>query len=105
MGRLHDGHAHLGGTDDQAADDVDDDDDDAGDGIPFDELHRTVHRTVELALLLQVGAEAAGGRRVDDAGAEVGVDRHLLTRHSVQAETGGYLCDPLGTLGDDDELD
>ena len=41
---------------------------------------------------------------IDVAGAQVVVDRHLLARHRVEAESGGDFGDALATLGDDDEL-
>ena len=42
---------------------------------------------------------------VDVAGAQLGVDRHLLAGHGVQREAGAHLGHPLGALRDDDELD
>ena len=42
---------------------------------------------------------------VDEAGAEVGVDRHLLAGHRVEGEARRDLGDALGALGDDDEVD
>ena len=90
--------------DDHTADDVDQGDDDTGDRIPFDELHRTVHRTIELALFLDRQAFFARLVGIQDPCAHVGVDTHLLTRHGVQGKAGGNLSDPLSTLGDHDEL-
>ena len=49
-------------------------------------------------------AEPIGLGLIDVAGAQVVVDRHLLARHGVEAESGGDLGDALATLGDDDEL-
>jgi hypothetical protein len=86
------------------AEQVDDDDDQPGDGVALDELHRPVHRAVELALLLHQAAAALGLVHVDGAGAHVAVDRHLLARHRVQREARRHLGHALGALGDDDEL-
>ena len=103
--RLAQRHALLEHADDQAADDVDDGDDDAGDGVALDELHGAVHGAVELRLALEGGAAAAGLVQVEGAGAQVGVDAHLLAGHGVEGEARGHLGDALGALGDDDELD
>src|SRR5262249_14751936 len=40
----------------------------------------------------------------DVAVAQNGIDRHLLARHGVEAETGGDLGDALASLGDHHEL-
>ena len=50
-------------------------------------------------------AAPAGLVLVDEAGVEVGVDRHLLAGHGVEGEAGSDLGDAAGTVGDDDELD
>ena len=89
----------------KSADDVDDGDDDTRDHVPFDELHRTVHRSIELAFFGQGQAQLAGLVGVDDAAAHVGVDAHLLAGHRVQSEAGSDFSDPLGTFCHDDELD
>ena len=44
-------------------------------------------------------------RLVDDAGVQVGVDRHLPAGHAVQGKAGGHFADARGALGDHDELD
>ena len=41
---------------------------------------------------------------VDGAGAEVGVDRHLLAGHGVEHEARAHLGHALAALGDHDEL-
>jgi hypothetical protein len=41
----------------------------------------------------------------DQAGIEVGVDRHLLARHGVEGEPRADLRDAPGALGDHDEID
>ncbi|MHC2704234.1 hypothetical protein ACVMHZ_007397 [Bradyrhizobium liaoningense] len=99
------GHALLRHTDDDAADHVDEDDQEAGDGIAADELGGTIHRAEEAALVLQLLAPLLGDLLVDQAGGEVGVDRHLLAGHGVEVEARGDLGDTARTLGDDDEVD
>ncbi len=49
-------------------------------------------------------AAALGLALVDDAGVQVGIDRHLPARHAVQGETGGHFADARGALGDHHEL-
>ncbi len=97
-------HAALQHADQQAAEQVDRHDDQAGDRVALDELHRAVHRTVELALLLDDATAAARLVHVDHAGAHVAVDRHLLAGHGVQREARPDLGHPFGALGDHDEL-
>ena len=50
-------------------------------------------------------AALAGLVLVDQAGVQVGVDRHLLAGHGVEGEAGADLGHAAGTVGDDDELD
>ena len=103
--RLAERHALLDHADGEAADQVDERDDDGGDRVALDELRGTVHRAVEVGLGVHLGAAAAGLVLVDQAGVEVGVDRHLLAGHGVEGEPGADLGDAAGTVGDDDELD
>ena len=49
-------------------------------------------------------AALAGFGLVDEAGREIGVDRHLLARHRVQGEARRDFGDAAGALGDDDEV-
>ena len=62
-------------------------------------------RAEEVGFFAHLGAAAARFLLVDQAGVEVGVDRHLLARHRVQREARADLGDALGALGDDDEVD
>jgi hypothetical protein len=89
----------------KAADDVDEEDQDAGDGVAAHELAGTVHGAEEVGLVTQLGATALGLLVVDQAGREVGVDRHLLAGQSIEREARADLGDALGALGDDDEVD
>jgi hypothetical protein len=41
---------------------------------------------------------------IDEAGAQIGVDRHLLAGHRIQAEACGDFRDAARTFGDDDEV-
>ena len=92
-------------ADDDAAEDVDRRDDQAGDGVAADEFRGAVHGAEEGALLLQLAAPALGFLVVDQAGREVGVDRHLLAGHGVEREARADLGDTRRALGDHDEVD
>ena len=95
----------LADADGEAAEDVDDRDDDRRDDVALHELHRAVHRAVELALARELPAAAARLVAVDGAGAHLGVDGHLLAGHRVEHEARADLGDALRALRDDDELD
>ena len=92
-------------ADDDAAEDVDGGDDEAGDGVAAHELGGAVHGAEEGALLLELAAAAGRLLLVDQAGVEVGVDRHLLAGDGVEGEAGADLGDARGALGDDHEID
>ena len=104
LGCIADRHALLRDADDDAADDVDGENEQAGDGITANELGGTVHGAVKARVALHTEATLAGFLLGDVAGAEIGVDGHLLTRHRVQSETSGDFRNALGTFGDDDEV-
>jgi hypothetical protein len=103
--RLREAEVVLQDADQQAADDVDHGDHDAGHGVAAHVLGGAVHCAVELGFLGHFGAAPAGVGFADQAGVEVGVDRHLLARHRVQREARAHFGDPARTLGDDGEVD
>jgi hypothetical protein len=94
----------LGDADDHAADDIDEHHQQAGDGVAAYEFGGAVHGAEEAAFVLKLLAAAARLLLVDQAGGEVGVDRHLLARHGVQVEARGDFGDAAGALGDDHEV-
>ena len=96
--------ALLGDADDDAADDVDEDDQQAGDGVAAHEFRGAVHGAEEAAFVLQRLAALLGGLLVDQAGRQIGVDRHLLARHGVEVEARRDFGDAARALGDDDEV-
>ena len=98
------GHAVLGDADDRAAHDIHDGDDHPGDGVAFYELHGAVHGAVHLAFLADALAAALRLLHVDDSGAHVGVDGHLLAGHSVEGEAGPDFGHALRAFGYDKEL-
>ena len=85
--------------------DVDEQDQQAGHRVAAHVLAGAVHRAEELGFLADLGAAALGFLLVDQAGVQVGVDRHLLAGHRVEREARADLGDALGALGDDDEVD
>ncbi|MNX81503.1 hypothetical protein D3C86_1131920 [compost metagenome] len=101
------GHRHivLGHAHDQAADHVDHHDQQAGDGVAAHELAGAVHRAEEVRFLRDLGAALARFVFADQAGVQVGIDRHLLAGHRVQGESRAHFGDTPRTLGDHDEVD
>ncbi|PAV73974.1 hypothetical protein WR25_16517 [Diploscapter pachys] len=102
--RISRAHALLHHADGQASQQVDDNDHQPGDSITLDELHRAIHGTEHLAGLLHLATALTGLVDVDDPGAQVAVDAHLLARHGVEGKPRADFRYPLGALGDDQEL-
>ncbi len=98
-------HRVVRNADDEAADDVEYDYEKRCDRVALDEFPRAVHRAVEVGFLLNERALAPRPERIEDAGVNVGIDRHLLTGHRVERKTRGDLGDALRTGRNDDELD
>ena len=80
------------------------DDHQAGDGVAAHEFAGAVHGAEEIGFRFEVLAAALGFLLVDQAGGQVGVDRHLLAGHGVQAEARRHFGDAARTLGDDHEV-
>ncbi|MCZ7617307.1 MAG: hypothetical protein M5U32_03030 [Myxococcota bacterium] len=91
--------------DPEPSEDVDRHDDETCDRIAPYELARAVHRAVEVRLLLELAAPSARLLIVDHAMIQIGVDRHLLSRHRIECEASRHLRDASGTLRDHDEVD
>jgi hypothetical protein len=94
----------VGNPHHHAAGQIQRDDDQSGDRIAFDELARTVHRTVEIGFACDRFALAPGAVGVEQPGMHVGVDGHLLARHRIQREASGHLGDALRSACNDHEL-
>ena len=103
-GRIGERHAVPQQPDREAADDVDDRDQQARHRVTADELRRTVHGAVEAAFLLQLFSAQTRHLLVDPARGELGIDRHLLARHRVEAEARRHLGNSARALGDDHEV-
>ena len=54
------------------------------------ETGRAIHRPAEFRFALHPFPPCPGLLLIDDAGVQIGIDRHLLTRHSVESKAG---CD------------
>ena len=95
----------LQNADRDAAEEVDEHDHDRRDRVALDELRRAVHRAVEVGFLGDLRRRRLRFVVGDQAGVEVGVDRHLLAGHRVEREAGADLGHATGTVRDHDELD
>ncbi|AHG33440.1 hypothetical protein BBQ_3538 [Burkholderia pseudomallei MSHR511] len=105
LARRGEAHVVLGHPDDEAADHVDRHDDQARDRVAAHELRRAVHRAVELRFLRDRLAALLRLLFVDEAGVQIGVDRHLLAGHRVEREARGHFGDPARALRDHHEVD
>ena len=104
MRRVGETEILLHDADDHAADDVDEDDEQAGDGVAAHEFRGAVHGAEKAGFVFQMPAAPPRFLLVDQAGIEVGVDRHLLARHGVQMEARRDFGDAPGAFGDDHEI-
>lgn len=102
---IGEGHVVLQHTDEHAADEVDEQNQQTGNGVAAHELAGTVHGTVELGLLGDLGTAGLGLDLVDQAGVEVGIDGHLLAGHGVEGEACAHLGNAPGALGNHHEVD
>ena len=105
VGRGGERQAVPGDADDDAAEDVDGENDEAGDRVAADEFRCAVHRAEEGAFLLELAPARLRHLLVNEAGREVGVDRHLLAGNGVESEARADLGDAGRALGDDQEVD
>ena len=103
--RIAEAHVVRHHADADAAENVDDQDQDAGRRVAAHELAGTVHRTVEVRFGTHFGAADFGFILRDQAGVQVGVDRHLLAGHGIEGEARADFGDAPRALGDDDEVD
>ena len=83
----------LQDADDHAADDIDQNHQQAGNGVAADEFRGAVHGAEKAGFAFQVLAPPPRFLLVDQAGGEIGVDRHLLAGHGVQVEARGDFGD------------
>ena len=104
LGGVAEAHALLRHRDDDAADDIDADDEQAGNGIAAHEFAGAVHGAEEIGFRFDRLAAMLGFLFIDQAGGEIGVDRHLLAGHGVQIEARRDFGDAARTFGDDDEV-
>jgi hypothetical protein len=93
------------GTDDEPAYDIDKGDEQSGDYIPAHKLAGTIHGAVKIGLVGNLLTALFGFLVGDQAGAQVGIDRHLLARHGIQGKAGSHLGDSGGTLCNHHKVD
>ena len=86
-------------TDGQTANDVDKQDQQTSNRVAAHKLTGTIHRAVEVCLLRYLHAARFSLLLINQARVEIGIDRHLLTRHGIQSKAGTYFGDAAGTLG------
>jgi hypothetical protein len=91
-------------SDDQSAHNVDYCNYDTGNDVPFDELHRSVHRTVKLAFFGQSKTQFSSLIRIDHTASHVGIDTHLFTGHRIQGEARCNFGYTLGTFCHNNKL-
>lgn len=72
---------------------------------PLTILVGAIHGAIKVRLPLDLLPAQTGLFLIDQARAQIRVNSHLFSRHSVQGEPGSYLGDPFRPLGDDNELD
>ena len=83
MQSLNRHHILLRHTDNKTAADVNQHDYNSGDSVALNELGSTVHSSEEVSLALNLLAAKFSLFVVNRALVQIGVDSHLLTRHSV----------------------
>ena len=83
LARFAQGQAMLSHADSQTTNQVDKQNQDARYRVAADKFGSTVHGAKEIGLLPQFGAPCFGGFLVDHASIQIGVNRHLLTRHGI----------------------
>ena len=77
----------------QPTDNVDRGDNHPGNRIAAHKLRRTIHRAVERGFFFQILAPLARHRLGNGARAKLGINRHLLARHRIQAEPRRHFGD------------
>ena len=103
--RFLEGNALLEDADQKAGNDVDGGDQDRGQRIALIEAGRAVHGAVEFRFVRNLLAAGAGLHFVDQAGVQVGVDRHLLAGHGIQGEARRDFRGAHRAVADHDVLD
>ena len=91
-------------ADQEAGDDVDGHDQNGGQGIALTEARRAIHRAAEFRLARHPLPACFGLCLIDDAGVQIGIDRHLLAWHGIESKAGRDLRRTHGAMGNDQEL-
>ncbi len=86
--RLAKGNVELKDSNEESGNDVDTGNENGGNRIALVEAGGTVHRSVELRFARDFLSAFARLMLVDEAGVQVGVNRHLLARHGIEGKAG-----------------
>ena len=72
--------------------------------ITFDKFHRAVHRAVQLRFLAEFDSLPPGFFLRDQAGTQIGINRHLFSGHRIERKSRRDFRHALCALADDDKL-
>ena len=91
-------------TDPHSSHKINESDQDSRDRIAANKLSGTVHRRVEIRVIGQFlpSQSCLFGR--DETRCQIGINRHLLTRHSIQGKPGRDFTETSRSLRDHNEL-
>jgi len=103
--RIRQGGALLQRSDQQSCHNVDRGNENGRHRVPLVEAGGPVHGAVELSLARHRLTPLARGGLVNQAGIQVGVNRHLFARECVQGEAGRDLGRAHRAMADDQKLD
>ncbi len=105
FGSFTERHSRMHVTNVKTTYDIDDRDDDPCNRIASNEFTRTVHSPEEVGLSSHLFAASLRFFLIDGTGAQVGIDRHLTSRHTIQRKARSNFTDTRSTFGDHHELD
>ncbi len=86
--RLRDVEAMLQNADQQTGNNIDAGDKDSGHGVALRKAARSVHSAEKFGLGCQFFTAAARLAFVDQAGVQIGIDRHLFAGQRIESESG-----------------
>ena len=74
-------------TNDQPTYNIDDKNEDRGNRIALDEFRGTIHRAIEIRFLGNFRPAGLGFLIRQNAGIQIGIDRHLLAGHRIKRKS------------------
>ena len=102
--RITETHAMAEAANRDPAKKIDGSDNEASNGIAAHEFRGTIHGTIKAGFRFQFLAAQTGLIFVNQPSRQIGINRHLLAGHGVQAEARGDFGDASATLGDNNEI-